>query len=91
MLYVLAQILVVSTTFALAKQNVETLIHIDAKEFVEETDSGGEDSETDGFSDAALSEMLASEGLDLKVVFDDEGTVETLCARAEIGIEVSRA
>jgi hypothetical protein len=76
--HALAKAIVVATALAFTEEDIETLGHVDAEEFVRVAHEGGEKGENDGFGDAMRCQMLAAEGLDLEVVADDKGAVETL-------------
>lgn len=82
---VLAEIVVVSSSLALLEEYGHALRHVDPKIPVEIRDDRCHSGQRDSLEDAVVGQMLATEGGDLKVVLDDEGTVETL-KKAEAGV-----
>ena len=74
----LAKVLVISSTLTFPKQHLETFVHIDPEELVDEADAGGEDGQDDRFGDSRFRQMLPAERLNLKIVLDHESAVQSL-------------
>lgn len=74
----LAQVLVISSSLALAEQNIQRLVHVNPEELVDVPDRSGEQRQDDSLAQRMRAEMASSEGLYLEIVLDDERSVETL-------------
>ena len=78
---VLAQVVIVSTTFTFSEEDIKAFRHIHTEELVPIRNYGSECCKEDSFRDGVISKELAPEGSDLKVEFDNQSAVETLYFR----------
>ena len=86
--YVLAQVLVISSTLTFSKQHLETFVHVDPQKLVDESDTGSEDGQDDRFGDPGLREMFPTERLNLKIIFDHERAVQSLITSRDINSQL---
>lgn len=81
--HLLAEVFVVSSSFAFAEQNIEHFVHIDPQELVQESDGGGQSRKNDGFRDSGGTKVLATKCRDLEVVLDHECSVQALRSKED--------
>ena len=75
----LAQIIIISTTFAFTKEDRHHLGHVDSQEAVEVSYYRSQGGKTDSLHDWMIRKVLSTERHPLKIEFDHKGAVESLC------------
>ena len=75
----LAQIVIISTTFAFTKEDRHHLGHVNSQEAVEVPNHCSQGGKTDSLHDWVVRKVLSTERHPLEIEFDHKGAVESLC------------
>jgi hypothetical protein len=74
----LAEATIVSTSFAFAEQDLQALCHVYPEKHVEIADRRREAGESDGLGYAIFGKVIATKGLDLKMILGNKSAIQTL-------------